>query len=160
MAAVLEVSLGEIKETVKRDRCDWLAAIYNLLIDQPEGRIAMNKLLCNAEKDSSELSSADPFDGSGSGFSQNLSQGMARMCTGVYSTFLPQKLFMNHSLPLNTLRGSMTPIITTVLSVPIYGHYRSSTSSGGAVTQNKLVSSPQVNGMVMCVLLADLSVIC
>ena len=37
MAAVLEVSMAEIKETVKRDRCDWLAAIYNLLIDQPEG---------------------------------------------------------------------------------------------------------------------------
>ena len=83
MAAVLEVSLGEIKETVKRDRCDWLAAIYNLLIDQPEGRIAMNKLLCNAEKDGSEISSADPFDGSSSGFSQNLSQGMLCVCVCV-----------------------------------------------------------------------------
>ena len=50
MAAVLEVSMAEIKETVKRDCCDWLGAIYNLLIDQPEGRIAMNKLLCNAER--------------------------------------------------------------------------------------------------------------
>ena len=77
MAAVLEVSLAEIKETVKRDRCDWLAAIYNLLTDQPEGRIAMNKLLYNAEKEASEVSSGDPFDGSSSGFSQNFSQGMS-----------------------------------------------------------------------------------
>ena len=76
MAAVLEVSMAEIKETVKRDRCDWIAAIYNLLIDQPEGRIAMNKLLCNAEKEASEMSSGDPFDGSSSGFSQNFSQGI------------------------------------------------------------------------------------
>ena len=68
--------MAEIKETVKRDRCDWLAAIYNLLIDQPEGRIAMNKLLCNAEKEASEMSSGDPFDGSSSGFSQNFSQGI------------------------------------------------------------------------------------
>ena len=89
MAAVLEVSLGEIKETVKRDRCDWLAAIYNLLIDQPEGRIAMNKLLCNAEKDGSEISSADPFDGSSSGFSQNLSQGIHYLCVYWYDTTLP-----------------------------------------------------------------------
>lgn len=80
MAAVLEVSMAEIKETVKRDRCDWLAAIYNLLIDQPEGRIAMNKLLCNAEKEASEMSSGDPFDGSSSGFSQNFSQGVC-VCT-------------------------------------------------------------------------------
>lgn len=81
MAAVLEVSLAEIKETVKRDRCDWLAAIYNLLIDQPEGRIAMNKLLCNAEKEASEMSSGDPFDGSSSGFSQNFSQGaLTNLC--------------------------------------------------------------------------------
>ena len=53
-----------------------MAAIYNLLIDQPEGRIAMNKLLCNAEKEASEMSSGDPFDGSSSGFSQNFSQGI------------------------------------------------------------------------------------
>jgi len=88
MAAVLEVSLAEIKETVKRDRCDWLAAIYNLLMDQPEGRIAMNKLLCNAEKEASEMSSGDPFDGSSSGFSQNLSQGSAfvvSVCTCVHA---------------------------------------------------------------------------
>ena len=45
MAAVLEVSMAVIKETMKRDRCDWLAAIYNLLIDQPEGRIAMNVIV-------------------------------------------------------------------------------------------------------------------
>ena len=111
MAAVLEVSLGEIKETVKRDRCDWLAAIYNLLIDQPEGRIAMNKLLCNAEKDGSEISSADPFDGSSSGFSQNLSQGMHYLwCTGMMPLF-HQRPFMIHSLPLNILIESIVIII-------------------------------------------------
>ena len=75
--------MAEIKETVKRDRCDWLAAIYNLLIDQPEGRIAMNKLLCNAEKEAGEMSSGDPFDGSSSGFSQNFSQGTYTVCTCV-----------------------------------------------------------------------------
>jgi len=117
MAAVLEVSLGEIKETVKRDRCDWLAAIYNLLIDQPEGRIAMNKLLCNAEKDGSEISSADPFDGSSSGFSQNLSQGThsssVYVCTDVVITL--QRLFMIHSLPLNILRESNELYIVLLL---------------------------------------------
>ena len=35
MSTVLEVSPAEIKETVRRDRCDWVAAIYNLLHDQP-----------------------------------------------------------------------------------------------------------------------------
>lgn len=107
MAAVLEVSLGEIKETVKRDRCDWLAAIYNLLIDQPEGRIAMNKLLCNAEKDGSEISSADPFDGSSSGFSQNLSQGIYYLRVYWCDCHFHQRPFMIHSLPLNILIESI-----------------------------------------------------
>ena len=77
--------MAVIKETVKRDHCDCLAAIYNLLIDQPEGRIAMNKSLCNAaEKEASEMSSGDPFDGSSSGFRQNFSQGIhRRMCVCV-----------------------------------------------------------------------------
>ena len=38
MNLVLGEPAGQIKEAVKRDRCDWLAAIYNLLMDQPEGR--------------------------------------------------------------------------------------------------------------------------
>ena len=41
MSTCLEVSQADIKETVRRDRCDWLAAIYNLLIDQPEGRAVL-----------------------------------------------------------------------------------------------------------------------
>eukprot|EP00731_Ephydatia_muelleri_P038510 Em0786g9a len=41
MSTCLEVSQADIKETVRRDRCDWLAAIFNLLIDQPEGRAVL-----------------------------------------------------------------------------------------------------------------------
>ncbi len=38
MSCNLGVSSPDVKDAVKRDRCDWLAAIFNLLIDQPEGR--------------------------------------------------------------------------------------------------------------------------
>jgi hypothetical protein len=45
MSSFLEVSQSEIKEAVRRDRCDWMAAIYNLLIDQPDGRVVMQRLV-------------------------------------------------------------------------------------------------------------------
>ena len=45
MSSVLEVGPGEIKETVRRDRCDWLAAIFNLLMDQPEGMNILQRLV-------------------------------------------------------------------------------------------------------------------
>lgn len=44
MNLVLGEPAGQIKEAVKRDRCDWLAAIYNLLMDQPEGRNILQRL--------------------------------------------------------------------------------------------------------------------
>ncbi len=62
MAAVLEVALTEIKETVRRDRCDWLAAVYNLLIDQPEGRNILQGLLSNDPED--QLTDAAHYPGS------------------------------------------------------------------------------------------------
>lgn len=46
MQKVLGESPSQIKETVKRDRCDWLAAIYNLLMDQPEGRNILQRYAC------------------------------------------------------------------------------------------------------------------
>lgn len=51
MATVLELSPGEIKETVRRDRCDWIAAIYNLLMDQPEGRNILQRLVTDDPSD-------------------------------------------------------------------------------------------------------------
>jgi len=45
MSAVLEINPTEISDAVKRDRCDWLAAVYNLLIDQPEGRNILQQLM-------------------------------------------------------------------------------------------------------------------
>ena len=45
MQKVLGEPVGQIKETVRRDRCDWLAAIYNLLMDQPEGRNILQRYL-------------------------------------------------------------------------------------------------------------------
>ena len=51
MSTVVEVSQAEIKETVRRDRCDWLAAIYNLLLDQPEGRNIVQQLINNDPED-------------------------------------------------------------------------------------------------------------
>ena len=45
MSTVLEVNPADIKESVRRDRCDWLAAIYNLLHDQPEGRAVIQQLI-------------------------------------------------------------------------------------------------------------------
>ena len=47
MQKVLGETPSQIKETVKRDRCDWLAAIYNLLMDQPEGRNVLQRLVQN-----------------------------------------------------------------------------------------------------------------
>ncbi|XP_011408965.2 PREDICTED: uncharacterized protein LOC105315894 [Amphimedon queenslandica] len=51
MQKVLGETPSQIKETVKRDRCDWLAAIYNLLMDQPEGRNVLQRMI-----------TADPID--------------------------------------------------------------------------------------------------
>ena len=51
MSTVLELSPTEIKETVKRDRCDWIAAIYNLLMDQPEGRNILQRLITDDPSD-------------------------------------------------------------------------------------------------------------
>ena len=45
MSTVLEVTPAEIKDSMRRDRCDWLAAIYNLLQEQPEGRNILQRLI-------------------------------------------------------------------------------------------------------------------
>ena len=74
MSSVLEVSVPEIRETVKRDRCDWLAAIFNLLLDYPDGRLSLQKMLSD-EQSQSVGSSQESLNGV-SGFSQGLSQGM------------------------------------------------------------------------------------
>ena len=50
MQKVLGETPSQIKETVKRDRCDWLAAIYNLLMDQPEGRNVLQRLVRTKKK--------------------------------------------------------------------------------------------------------------
>ena len=62
MSQVLEVSQAEIKETVRRDRCDWLAAIYNLLIDQPEGRNILQSMITGDPED--QLVDAAHYQGS------------------------------------------------------------------------------------------------
>ena len=62
MSQVLEVSQAEIKETVRRDRCDWLAAIYNLLIDQPEGRNILQSMITGDPAD--QLVDAAHYQGS------------------------------------------------------------------------------------------------
>ena len=62
MSTVLEVSQGEIKETVRRDRCDWLAAIYNLLLEQPEGRNIIQQLVTDDPED--QLVDAAHYQGS------------------------------------------------------------------------------------------------
>ena len=74
MSASVEVSVAEIRETVRRDRCDWLAAIFNLLIDYPEGRVALHKTLVNGDRSQSMRGSQESLNGV-SGFSQGLSQG-------------------------------------------------------------------------------------
>ena len=81
MSGVLEVSISEIKETVKRDRCDWLAAIYNLLLDYPDGRMAVQKMLSD-DRSQSVGSSQESLNGV-SGFSQGLSQGVLTVWLGV-----------------------------------------------------------------------------
>ncbi len=43
MQKALNEPMGQIRETVRRDRCDWLAAIYNLLMDHPEGRTILQR---------------------------------------------------------------------------------------------------------------------
>ena len=62
MAAILEVNPADIKETVRRDRCDWLAAIYNLLIDQPEGRNIVQRLIMDDPEE--QLVDAAHYQGS------------------------------------------------------------------------------------------------
>ena len=62
MSTVLHVPAGDIKETVRRDRCDWLAAIYNLMMDQPEGRNVLQRLV-NSDPDD-QLTDAAHYDGS------------------------------------------------------------------------------------------------
>lgn len=62
MSTVLEVSPTEIKETVRRDRCDWLAAIYNLLHDQPEGRNIVQRLIMDEAEE--QLLDAAHYQGS------------------------------------------------------------------------------------------------
>ena len=62
MSTVLEISPSEIKDAVKRDRCDWLAAIYNLLIDQPEGRNIVQQLMTDNPED--QLVDAAHYHGS------------------------------------------------------------------------------------------------
>lgn len=62
MSTVLEVSQSEILETIWRDRCDWLAAIYNLLVDQPEGRTILQRLITDDPED--QLVDAAHYQGS------------------------------------------------------------------------------------------------
>lgn len=62
MSTVLEVNPGEIKEAVRRDRCDWLASIYNLLVDQPEGRNILQKLITDDPEE--QLVDAAHYQGS------------------------------------------------------------------------------------------------
>lgn len=71
MSTILEVNPTEIKETVRRDRCDWLAAIYNLLIDQPEGRNIIQRLIMDDPEE--QLVDAAHYQGSMEHF--RLSQG-------------------------------------------------------------------------------------
>ena len=62
MSQALELSQAEIKEAVRRDRCDWLAAIYNLLIDQPEGRNILQQMVACDPND--QLVDAAHYQGS------------------------------------------------------------------------------------------------
>ncbi len=62
MSAVLEVTSTEIRDAVKRDRCDWLAAVFNLLIDQPEGRYIIQQLMNEDPED--QLVDAAHYQGS------------------------------------------------------------------------------------------------
>ena len=62
MSQALELSQAEIKEAVRRDRCDWLAAIYNLLIDQPEGRNILQQTISSDPND--QLVDAAHYQGS------------------------------------------------------------------------------------------------
>lgn len=75
MSSSVEVSVAEIRETVRRDRCDWLAAIFNLLIDYPEGRLALQKTLMNGSDRGQSLGGSQESLNGTSGFSQGLSQG-------------------------------------------------------------------------------------
>ena len=78
MSTILEVSPGDIKETVRRDRCDWLAAIYNLLLEQPEGRTILQRLITDDPDD--QLVDAAHYQGSTEHLrlSQTLSQGASQ----------------------------------------------------------------------------------
>ena len=76
MSSAVEVSVAEIRETVRRDRCDWLAAIFNLLIEYPEGRMALQKTLANGEDRGRSLGNSQESLNGTSGFSQGLSQGV------------------------------------------------------------------------------------
>ena len=71
MSTVLEVNPSEIRETVRRDRCDWLAAIYNLLVDQPEGRAILQHLIMDDPEE--QLQDAAHYQGSMEHF--RISQG-------------------------------------------------------------------------------------
>lgn len=62
MSLVLEVSHTDVKETVRRDRCDWLAAIFNLLLDQPEGCNVLQQLVTGDPED--QLVDAATYHGS------------------------------------------------------------------------------------------------
>lgn len=76
MSSAVEVSVAEIRETVRRDRCDWLAAIFNLLIEYPEGRVALQKAtLANGEDRGRSVGNSQESLNGTSGFSQGLSQG-------------------------------------------------------------------------------------
>ena len=109
MSSVLEVSVPEIRETVKRDRCDWLAAIFNLLLDYPDGRLSLQKMLSD-EQSQSVGSSQESLNGV-SGFSQGLSQG----------TYVCGPLYLTHFCLLSTVCVSVyclcSPLSTVCVSV-------------------------------------------
>ncbi len=83
MSTVLEVSPAEIKETVRRDRCDWVAAIYNLLHDQPEGQSILQRLITEDQEDEL-MDAAHHYQNSTEHI--RLSQGGEMKCTQSSST--------------------------------------------------------------------------
>ena len=93
MATVLEVSPSEVKEAVRRDRCDWLAAVYNLLMDQPEGRNILQGMM-NEDPDD-QLTDAAHFPGSIEHL--RLSQGgMFGVCVYSHMPQLPHMVHVHH----------------------------------------------------------------
>lgn len=105
MSTVLEVNPGEIKEAVRRDRCDWLASIYNLLVDQPEGRNILQKLITDDPEE--QLVDAAHYQGSMEHFRLSQAGRGSPQISATLEFYLLHGITLGHSTNISFNLGSI-----------------------------------------------------